>query len=136
MPSSRPPLRILLIEDHQACAEGFLLLMEEYIPEATVTHCTTLQDAADAIQEDAPFDVIVLDLSLPDAKETVGVRLLVRVAPAVPIIVYTAYPQYRDACREQGVGIYLIKANIHGADLADTVRRVIQSTRPGGPDGT
>lgn len=128
-------MRILLIEDHQACAEGFQLLMDEYLPEASVTHCTTLQDAADALETDGPYDVIVLDLSLPDAKETVGVRLLVRLAPDTPIIVYTAYPQYRDACAQQGVGVYLIKANIDGPDLADTVRRVIQSTRPGGADG-
>ena len=125
-------MRILLIEDHQACAEGFVLLMEEYLPEASVTHCTTLQDAADALEQDPPFEVIVLDLSLPDAKETVGVRLLVRLAPDIPIIVYTAYPQYRAACAEQGVGIYLIKANVDGQDLADTVRRVIESTQRGG----
>lgn len=127
-------MRILLIEDHQGCAEGFIVLMEAYLPEATVTHCTTLQDAADALEQDAPFDVIVLDLSLPDAKETVGVRLLVRLAPDTPIIVYTAYPQYRDACTQQGVGIYLIKANCDGHELADTVRRIALS---GGatPDG-
>lgn len=124
-------MRILLIEDHQACAEGFQLLMDEYLPEASVTHCPTLQDAADAVAQDGPYDVIVLDLSLPDAKETVGVRLLVHLAPDTPIVVYTAYPQYRDACADHGVDVYLIKANIDGPALADTLRRVVDASQRG-----
>lgn len=128
-------MQILLIEDHQACAEGFALLMEEYLPEALVTHCTTLQDAADALETDGPYDVIVLDLSLPDAKETVGVRLLVRLAPDTPIIVYTAYPQFEAACAAHGIHTFLVKGTTDGADLADTVRRIVQSAHPGGADG-
>ena len=118
-------MNILLIEDHAACAEGFLCLMEAYLPEATVAHCTTLHDAIAALQEDAPYDVIVLDLGLPDAKETESVRVLVRLAPTIPIIVYTAHAQYRDACAEYGIGIYLVKADIHGDELAAIIQRIV-----------
>lgn len=110
--------------------------MEAYLPEATVTHCTTLQDAADTLAEDGHFDAIVLDLSLPDAKETVSVRLLVRLAPTTPILVYTAYPQYEAACTAHGIHTFLVKGSTDGADLADAVRRIIQSARFGGTDGT
>jgi len=118
-------MRILLIEDHAACAEGFRCLMETYLPEAEVSHCTTLHDAIAALQEDAPYDVIVLDLGLPDAKETESVRVLVRLAPDIPIVVYTAHAQYRDACAEYGIGIYLVKADIDGYELASTLQRLI-----------
>lgn len=117
-------MRILLVEDHASCAEGFLELMETYVPEATVVHCSTLQTAADALTVGWPFDVIVLDLNLPDAKETVAVRLLVRLAPEVPIVVYTAYPQFQEPCLDLGVGAFCVKASIDGHDLADTIRRI------------
>lgn len=122
-------MRILLIEDHDACAVGFIVLMEEYIPDATVMHCTTLSDAIAAVITQPHFDVIVLDLSLPDAKETQGVRALMRVmrdkGEHIPIVVYTAYEQYRLACMEEGVGVFLVKANIDGRDLAEILRRIV-----------
>ncbi len=120
-------MRILLIEDHLPCVEGFLCLMEEYLPEAEVTYCTTLQGAIDALGYEAAFDVIVLDLSLPDATGTEGLerlRELLRETVTTPIVVYTAYPQFQHACLDLGAGAFCVKATINGHDLADTVRRV------------
>jgi len=120
-------MRILLIEDHAACAEGFLCLMETYLPEANVVHCTTLADAARSVEFDGPFAVIVLDLSLPDASGTEGLsrlRGLVRETTDTPIIVYTAYPHFEQACLDLGAGAFCVKANINGADLAALIQRI------------
>lgn len=121
-------MRILLIEDYLPCAEGFLLLMEEYIPEAEVTYCTTLQGALNALGHHDPFDVIVLDLSLPDAKGTEGLiqlRALLRETTDTPIVVYTAYPQFEAACLELGAGAFCVKASIDGSELAATIQRIV-----------
>lgn len=120
-------MRILLIEDHLACAEGFQCLMEEYLPAAVVAHTTTLHGALLALEHHAPFDVIVLDLSLPDAKGTEGLamlRELVRDTTETPIIVYTAYPQFEQACLELGAGAFCVKASINGAELAAILERI------------
>lgn len=121
-------MKILLIEDHDACAVGFMVLMEEYLPEAEVVCTDTLYQACRWV-ESKEFDVIVLDLSLPDAKETQGVRALMQVmrqqGRIVPIVVYTAYEQYRADCMDEGVGVFLVKANIDGEDLAEVLRRVV-----------
>ena len=123
-------MRILLIEDYQECAEGFFCLMEAYIPEASIVHCMTLQAAADAIEQDGPFNVIVLDLSLPDAKGTEGLqrlRQLLRETTATPIVVYTAYPQYQQECLDAGAQAFCIKASIDGHDLAVLLERIANS---------
>lgn len=120
-------MRILLIEDHLPCAEGFLCLMEEYLPQAEVTYCTTLQAAMHAIAHHAEFNVIVLDLSLPDAKGTEGLlRLLdlVRETTETPIVVYTAYSQFEADCLSLGAGAFCVKASIDGADLASLLERI------------
>lgn len=125
-------MRILLIEDHLACAEGFQCLMEAYLPDATVAHTTTLHGALLALEHHGPFDVIVLDLSLPDAKGTEGLcrlQALLRETTTTPIVVYTAYPQYQQACLDEGATAFCVKATIDGPDLAALLERIVYHGR-------
>lgn len=122
-------MHLLLVEDHDAYAESFVMLIDAYAPDATVVHARTLQAGADALELYGPFDVVVVDLSLPDAKETVAVRLLVRMAPDTPIVVLTAYPQFEGACLHLGADAYLLKCQTEGEELVSILARIAS----GGP---
>lgn len=120
-------MRILLVEDDKPCAESFETLMEAYLPDATVAHAMTLHGALLALEHHSPFDVIVLDLSLPDAKGTEGLcrlRALLRETVDTPIVVYTAYPSYEQACLDEGARAFCVKASIDGTDLAALLERI------------
>src|SRR5687767_9987502 len=84
-----PTLRILLVEDNP----GDALLVRETLREvpsvaAELDHVERVADAIARLAE-RPADVVLLDLSLPDASGTEGVARLRAAAPSVPIVVLT-----------------------------------------------
>jgi DNA-binding NarL/FixJ family response regulator len=59
--------RILVVEDN---AGDFVLIeeyLEEYISDTHLERATTLQEATTRLVQEPGFDIILLDLSLPDA---------------------------------------------------------------------
>ncbi len=95
-------MRVLLVEDHvgqASVAEGFIKID---FPDAEVIHEESLGGALRRLQE-IGFDVILLDLGLPDGE---GVEVVVTVFEAgfnVPIVILTAQG-------EEGLGPLCIQA--------------------------
>jgi signal transduction histidine kinase len=82
-------IAILLIEDNM----GDAVLVQEYLLDtlrfrAGLTHCTSIQDAMAHLSEQRP-DIILLDLSLPDAQDLGGLRRLRHEGYTIPIVVLT-----------------------------------------------
>lgn len=62
--------RILLLEDDEALGRGICMALET--PDCTVTHCGTRRQATDILQN-MVFDLLILDINLPDGS---GLELL------------------------------------------------------------
>ena len=82
--------KVLLVEDVIVIAK----LTEQMLKKSptnkyTTVHKTRLADSLAALRSD-DFDVILLDLNLPDSRELATLQAIVEVAPHVPIIVLTA----------------------------------------------
>ncbi|MEB3224866.1 MAG: ATP-binding protein [Synechococcus sp.] len=107
-------LHILLIEDNLAEAEllGDLLVDIEMV-RCDIVHFARLETAI-ACLEKRSFDVILLDLSLPDSQGLSSLPMLMGVAPDVPIVVLTNTNDAELALEavHQGAQDYLIKKNI------------------------
>ncbi|ACA98305.1 MULTISPECIES: ATP-binding protein [Cyanophyceae] len=107
-------LHILLIEDNLAEAEllGDLLADIEMV-QCDIVHFAHLEKAI-ACLEDQTFDVILLDLSLPDSQGLSSLPMLMGIAPDVPIVVLTNTNDAELALEavHQGAQDYLIKKNI------------------------
>lgn len=107
-------LRILLIEDNLAEAE----LLSELLTDIEMVQCHILHffrlEKAIACLEEQSFDVILLDLSLPDSQGLSSLPLLMGVAPDIPIVVLTNTNDAELALEavHQGAQDYLIKKNI------------------------
>ncbi len=86
MPSSKSPNTILLVEDEPAIAETLIyaLQREQY----GVVHCLTGQQALAQFQT-TPFDLLILDVGLPDQTGFALYRSLQAIRPT-PVLFLTA----------------------------------------------
>lgn len=82
-------VKILLVEDNTAEAR-FLqeLLKQAKSKQFSLVHVKRLGEALDQLKTDY-FDVVLLDLSLPDSQGLASLAPLLSVAPSVPIVVLT-----------------------------------------------
>lgn len=60
--------------------------------------------------ETALPDVVVLDIKMPGLGGLEVLRRLKATHPALPVLMFTAYNDYRDEARESGADGYLIKS--------------------------
>lgn len=129
MPDRRR-IRVLLVEDNP----GDQRLVTEMLAEARgeeqfqVTCATRAEQAADHLGGQGPVDVVLLDLSLPDADGLAGLRRLFTASPTVPVVVLTGRQSDElalDAVRN-GAQDYLCKSDLNGAWLRSAIRFAIE----------
>jgi signal transduction histidine kinase len=107
-------LKILLVEDSPAEAR----LLQEILKGATSSqfafaHHTRLAEALTALERES-FDLILLDLTLPDSAGLASLDPLLKQVPHIPIVVLTHHHDEQlalDAVR-QGAQDYLVKRDI------------------------
>jgi len=93
-------------------------------------HCTRLDAAVSALQEE-PAEVILTDLSLPDARGLDCVRRLQRVAPESTLIVLSGSSDERLALQAVQLGAqdYLVKGEVTTESLRRAVRYATERKR-------
>jgi CheY-like chemotaxis protein len=61
--------KVLLVDDHDLVRFGTSLLLESLgCVQCQITPCRSLDEARTACRDSGPFDLVLLDLNLPDAK--------------------------------------------------------------------
>lgn len=125
IPSS---LRILLIEDN--LAEARLLneiLKSGKFKHFEMVHVKRLGEGIDRIEQER-FDVILLDLTLPDSVGLTSLHPLIRLAPSIPIVVLTNTNDDELAIEavRQGAQDYLVKRYINGELLVRSLCYAIE----------
>jgi two-component system sensor histidine kinase/response regulator len=115
--------RVLLIEDNPDDACLLREALDEAKEQIRLVHVGQLEDAAKLLGEES-FQIILLDLSLPDSQ---GIETLVRVqgqAPSVPIVVLTGLDDDNIALQAVRAGAqdYLVKGEIDARNLLRAIR--------------
>jgi PAS domain S-box-containing protein len=116
-------IRLLLVEDNPADAR----VVERHLKDAGLNNVMsdwvqTAADAADRLQK-VEYDLVLLDLGLPDAQGLQALRALRSVADLTPIIVLTGSDDYKQgliAVRE-GAQDYLEKRRVNAGMLSRIV---------------
>jgi diguanylate cyclase (GGDEF)-like protein len=113
------PMRVLVVEDDafQAMAIRELILTAARSC-ITVTLAGSLSAAVEAIQGES-FDIVLLDLMLPDASGMDGLNRVVQMAPRLPVLVLTGFGREELVVRafEHGAQDYLLKGDGDGGEL-------------------
>jgi len=105
--------RILVADDHTLFRRGLELLLQRLFPEAAIIDVADANKALQAISEDGPFDVIILDLAMPGMNGVAGVKRFVEAQPAAPVIMLSAYAESDEIleCIDLGVRGYVPKSS-------------------------
>ncbi len=124
------PVRLLLIEDDPAEVQSMKEMLKSEdagASEFAVTDVGTLQAASDQLADER-FDVILLDLSLPDGKGTDCLGRIRSQAPRVPILILTGDPDEAvdNSAMRQGAQDILVKGQYDAGALARAVRHAIE----------
>lgn len=129
--AARPtePLSVLIVEDNPADAD----LVREYLRSADgsafgveIDHVERLRDALVRLGRGA-VDVVLLDLSLPDASGLEALRQVRAATPSVPIVVLTGADEATGlAAMKEGAQDYLPKGDVHPDRLARSLRYAMQ----------
>jgi phosphoserine phosphatase RsbU/P len=117
-------MKILLVEDNPGDARLLREVLREEGPGEF--EVVTVDRLADAHRElgTSGFDIVLLDLSLPDSSGLDTLRLTLPHAPQTPIIVLTGLDDERIALRavQAGAQDYLVKGDIEGRLLLKSLR--------------
>ncbi|NET71907.1 MAG: hybrid sensor histidine kinase/response regulator [Sphaerospermopsis sp. SIO1G2] len=120
-------LKILLIEDNLAEAR----LLQEFLKQAQIHdfilfHVQRLKDGINEINQHK-YDVILLDLTLPDSQGLSSLTLLMNNSPSTPIVVLTNINDEELAVEavKQGAQDYLVKRQVNPSLLLRSVQYAI-----------
>ena len=148
--TDRPPLRVLIVDDHPVVAEGWERITRGRL-DCEVIAAATPSQAWRAWRNEAP-DVIVADLTMGDSK-LAGIRLIQRLRAAgatLPVLVFTMHrsPIIARRALQAGCNGIIMKDSpsdeicealrevAGGGDYvpADLARKIALMARPGGID--
>jgi len=123
-------LRFLLIEDSRPDSELIQALLEDEFPNAKVDVAISLERALQRLAA-APYDLVLADLTLPDADGGKVVRTVRDAYPQVTLMVLTGRVDGSLALWALAAGAqdYLVKGNHDGPHLAETVLHGLQRSR-------
>jgi signal transduction histidine kinase len=120
-------LRVLLVEDNPGDADLVRAALERADASAHITHVERISEAL-AFAVRGCFEVVLLDLSLPDSLELQGVRRFHAEVPDLPIVVLTSLADERlaAAALAEGAQDYLVKGEVEGPVLLRAMRYAME----------
>jgi DNA-binding NarL/FixJ family response regulator len=121
------PQRVLLVEDdphHAASIKAMLERVHEF--DFVLKHCYKLQDGQKILETDE-FDVILLDLGLPDSAGFETFLSIHQQVPRIPIVIFTSLFDEEIALKtlNSGAQEYLFKGDYDGQDLVTAINHSI-----------
>jgi len=130
--TQRASIRVLLVEDNPGDARLVEILLSEADSSSSfeVTHAGRLDEAFDLLNR-AAFDVVLLDLSLPDSSGLQTVNRMRTAAPRAPVVVLSGQNDGEVALQalQGGTQDYLIKGQGDGNLIARSIRYAIERQR-------
>jgi signal transduction histidine kinase len=124
-------IKILLVEDDLGDADLICELLEFVdSTQFQVTHSRQLQDALASLAENY-FDVVLLDLSLPDSHGLATISQVCTQAPTVPIVILSGLEDESVAidALHKGAQDYLVKGQVESDLLVRAIRYAIERTK-------
>ena len=122
-------INILVADDHPVVRSGLRLMFEDY-PDLRIAGEATTSDGVVEQVGRRGWDVVILDLALPPGGGMEALKTIKEMAPALPVLILSIYPEEELAIRMLRLGAsgYVTK----GADaavLVPAIRKVAQGAK-------
>ena len=126
--SALPIMRLLVIDDHAVVRAGLRHFLADH-PDIEIDEADCAAAAIMKIRSIA-FDLVLLDLSMPDRDGVDVLKQIKRDCPALPVLVLSMHPESRYAVQvlRHGASGYLQKEALPG-ELIGAIRMVRQGRR-------
>jgi len=123
------PTRILLVDDHAVVRQGLKQILEGPLEDAVFGDAGSGAEALDQARG-GDWDVVLLDVSLPDRSGLEILKELRQGQPKLPILVLSMYPEEQIAVRvlRAGANGYVTKKAV-ASDLLTAVRKALAGGR-------
>jgi diguanylate cyclase (GGDEF)-like protein len=121
-------VRVLVVEDSPADSRLVVeMLGRKSKPGFEVTVASRAAEMRRALER-AAFDIVLLDLSLPDARDLEALDLVRGIASAPPVVILTGLDDEKAALRATRLGAkdYIVKGTLEPAALVRVIRQAIE----------
>lgn len=127
--SGSPMIRILIADDHAIVRAGLRQFIADQADMEIAGEAATGTETVAAVRE-GDFDVVLLDISMPDKNGIDTLRLLRRVKPDLPVLMLSAYgeEQYAVNLLRAGAAGYVSKV-VASTQLVGAIRTVVQGRK-------
>ncbi len=119
-------MKVLLVDDHPLILSALKAMMESMRPGVAVTALSNGTDARQALNRDASFDLVLLDLQLGDANGFDLLAELRQTWPTLPVVVVSASDRAGDVIRAIDLGAMgFLPKRMSTEELANALRLVM-----------
>lgn len=122
-------MRILITDDHAVVRSGLKQILAEAFPKAEFGEATNAQEALDRVWKE-PWDVVVLDITMPGRSGLEVLKEIKQSKPKLPVLMLSMHPEDQFAVRLLKVGAsgYMTKESAP-QELVGAVKKVIAGGR-------
>lgn len=118
--------RVLIIDDHPLVRDGLRSVIAVTFDGCDIFEAASLEDALVTLEKEDDFDLILLDLNIPDVKRLNGLKLLRERYPILPVIMVSgAFDRVvvREALAAGAAGF--IPKSMKRSAIVDALHRVV-----------
>lgn len=118
--------RVLIIDDHPLVRDGLRSVIAVTFDGCAIFEAASLDEALETLAKQADFDLILLDLNIPDVKRLDGLKLLRERYPILPVVMVSgAFDRVivREALSAGAAGF--IPKSMKRSAIVDALHRVV-----------
>jgi DNA-binding NarL/FixJ family response regulator len=116
----------LIVDDHPLFREALQLAVQSAFPGARMVEASSIAAAKEALAVDEPFDLVLLDLSMPGTRGFEGLIELRTLSPKQPIVIVSALedPRIIHEAMTYGAAGFISKS-VKKPELAEAIQDVM-----------
>ena len=118
-------IRVLVVDDHTIVRHGLKLIMEEEPDMYVAGEASCVAECIAKVGE-SEWDVVLLDITLPDRSGLEALKDIKAMRPALPVLILSMHPeeQYAKQARLSGASGYMTKESA-AQEVVGAIRQVV-----------
>lgn len=98
-------MKILIADDHALFRDGLSMHLEQIAPRAVISQASNFSQALKILTDEPNFDLVIIDLEMPDMRWEEGISELKKKAPDTRFVVISASDDNRNVKKALDLGI-------------------------------